>query len=301
MADTDRPRSHRRKGFTLVEVLIATSLAGVVMGSVMYFLRMGQQSVVKTTDHADARVSAMHVLDVIGLDLERLVVGNEIDDPDASVLHPFKNWVDDRVQGARFGFYAFHHRALYRPAPLPGQPARPTMVLHAQWIDYHVEKVVNGPGVNLLRNTQVINEFPMHDIKIEKVGRADAAVLGLSAEHCIRVSVLPMGRWDTFNENIWKHNAQSRIFHLTGVESRYAALMSLKRVLASTGEAPPAGYEKVALLPDPPPLDPSDPTAGTVILNWMQPQAVTRIDRAVMFDDDTVDQHVVIPPFPTTP
>ncbi|MBI4861711.1 MAG: hypothetical protein HY815_15835 [Candidatus Riflebacteria bacterium] len=276
-----------------MEALIAVVLAAVVFGSTLYFMRTSTQGVVKADDHALARLEAMRVLDQIGWDLDRLVVGDEIDDPEASVLKPFKNWKDNVDQGASFGFYAFHHRVFYRTPP------KPYIVLTARWIDYRVEKIQGKQGVNLVRNTKVVNKFPLHDVKLEKVKSEYAQQLGVSEEHCVRIKVLPMGQWDTRNEDIWKRNAQERIFHLKGVESRYAALMSLKRVLQSTGQAPPPGYEKLSLLPNPPALDPNDPTAGTVILNWMQPQNLIYFEKNKLFDDQPpkVDEPVNIPAF----
>lgn len=276
------------RGHTLLEVMLAVTVSMIVMVGVVDFFRTGSQSVVKTSDHAAARIEAMQVLEQIGWDLDRLLVGDQIDDPKASVSKPLGKFVD-LPQGSSFGFYAFHHREAYRTLK--------KILLKGHWVDYRVVKQAGG-GVDLLRNDRPVNKFPLSDVRLAKLDPVQAREQGLSPEHALTVKIYPRGEWDSGNLNLASEaNVQQRTFHLRGVESRYAVLMSLRRVLDAAGQGYPPGYEKLALLPTPPAAD-ADPSAGTVILDWMQPQDLVFLEDRV-FDDESADRHLEFPPAPS--
>jgi len=282
----------RRRAYTIIEILLALVLTSIIMMATMSFMRMGQQSVIKTTDHVDARMEAMRILDVLDKDLERLIVGDEIDDPDANVLEPFKRkW--DPQQGA-FGFYAFHH--------FEYDPDAKRMMMMGGWIDYSIRKRDKGIGVDLLRNGIAVNRSALHDVKIELLTKEDADKLGVMPQHCVTVTIYPLGQWDQSNKNIFSEaNAIKRVFHLRAIESRFACLMSIKRAIESNPETAPSDpkyREIVSKLPTVQPLS-NAPPGPPVILAWMQPQMVIyplRFPRTVMFDDKTADEHKLPPP-----
>jgi len=287
---TGRPASGRR-AFTLIEVMLAVTVSSVVFGVTMAFMNMSQKSMVKTTEHAEARIEAMAVLDIIDWDLERIVVGDEVDDPNANVIDPFKKMFNEAT--TEFGFFAFHH--------FEYDPTDQRMVLVPGWVDYRVQPRADGWGVDLLRNNKPINRAPLADVKIAELDRAEADKLGISPRHCITVKVYPLGLNDWLkNKDISSEaNAVRRVFHLKAIESRYACLMSIKRAIQTNPDNAPKDPKFLALiaaLPDPPPTATSYP-GGDVVLGWMQPQMVVKsLFVAQTFDDSTSDQNKLAPP-----
>lgn len=279
-----------RRAFTMLEVLIATAVSSVVFVATLSFMSTGQKQVVKSTEHAEARIEALKIMEVLEWDLDRLVVGDEIDDPNANVIDPFKKSFNANT--TEFGFFAFHHFEF--------DPADRRMVLVPGWIDYRVQKRSDGWGVDLLRNGKPINRAPIADVKIAELDRVSADRLGISPRHCITVKIYPLGMQDWLgNKDISSEaNAVKRVFHLKNVESRYACLMSVKRAIQSNAaNAPqdPRFQKVVALLPEPP-ARADGYASGEVVLAWMQPQLVMKsLFVARPFDDRTADQNRLAP------
>lgn len=279
-----------RRGFTMIEMMLAAAVSSVMFVVTMNFMSVGQKQVVKSSEHADARIEAMKIMEVLEWDLDRLVVGDEIDDPNASVIDPFKKSFNENTTA--FGFFAFHH--------VEYDPADKRMVLVPGWIDYRVERRQDGWGVDLLRNGKPVNRAPIADVKIADMDRAEADRLGISPRHCITVKVYPLGVQDWLgNKDISSEaNAVKRVFHLKHIESRYACLMSVKRAIRSNPANAPQDprFQKVlSVLPEPPAR--ADGYASSeVVLAWMQPQLVVKsLFVARPFDDRTADQNQVAP------
>lgn len=286
-----RPEPRVRRAFTMIEVMLAVTVSSIIFGVTMGFMSMSQKSVTKSTEHADARIEAMKVLEVMEWDLDRIVVGDEIDDPNASVINPFKKRFNK--QTTEFGFFAFHHFEY-------DQTDR-RMVLVPGWIDYFVKKREDGWGVDLYRNGKPINRAPLADVKISEVDKAEADKLGISPMHCLTIKIYPLGIQDWLNNKdiSSEANAVKRVFHLKAIESRYACLMSIKRAIQTNPANAPQDprFQKVmSAMPDPPQRTESYP-GGSVILAWMQPQMVVQsLFVAKPFTDSNADQNVLAPP-----
>lgn len=280
-----------RRAFTMIEIVLAAAVSSIIFVVTMAFMSTSQKQVVKTSEHADARIEAMKIMEVLEWDLDRLVVGDEIDDPNASVIDPFKKSFNTST--TEFGFFAFHH--------FEYDQTDKRMVLMPGWIDYRVQKRQDGWGVDLLRNGKPINRAPIADVKIAEMDRAEADKLGISPRHCITVKIYPLGIQDWLgNKDISSEvNAIKRVFHLKNIESRYACLMSVKRAIQSNPANAPQDprFQKVlSALPQPSPLVNSY-SSSEVVLSWMQPQLVVKsLFVAQAFDDRTADQNKLAPP-----
>jgi hypothetical protein len=103
----------------------------------------------------------------------------------------------------------------------------------------------------------------------------------------VRVSILPRGIWNTKNENLAKHNAQTRLFHLKGIESQFAVLLSLK-------EAGAGPYYRI--LSDPRLVVPErlevyrTYNLDQVPLDWLRPQGLVQLNPEY-FNYETADEH----------
>lgn len=270
------PERGTRRGATLLEVLFAIVLMMIVMGGATAFFHSGTRSVVTSTDHAQAREDAMKVLERVGQDLDRLIVS---DSPDQvtfpSVLEPLLI-AADQPQASKFMFYGFHHREYDRSTR--------EMKLIGMLIEYKVVKRPDG-GVDLLRNDEPINPSPLSDVRIRSIPEEEAATLNISARHAFKITVHPRGTWNTRNQALAEHNPQTRLFHLSGIESQYSCLLSLKESGA------PYPYPILAALPPPPPRPEAYAQYGlSVPLDWMQPLGLVKLEEA-FFDDATAGEN----------
>lgn len=289
-----------RKAFTLVEVLFAAALTSVVIGGVLVFLNTGSRSVVISTDHSMARDHALTLFQNFAEDLDRIVVsdayqGSNTDlqavlekDLFPSVLQPIL--IDSKPRGSKFTFYAFHHRDF--------DPATKKMKLVAQRVEYRV--VPRGPdpldGVDLFRHDSddvPLNTMPLYDVHFRTIEADEAERLSISKDHAVRIEIYPLGTWvnkqkllrlppDLQREALTKLD---RLFHLKGVESQFAVLLSLRAAGAPYPQLFDARLSKYAL--DRLPFY-SQYNLHKVPLDWLRPTGLVEIDPQD-FDDSTMD------------
>lgn len=88
-----RPLRKGRRGFTLVEGLIAVVLGAIIFGGAMSMLSFGNRAFTKTTEHSAFRAEAMVMIEKVGEDIAALVVSPEGPNPahpsgELSILSP---------------------------------------------------------------------------------------------------------------------------------------------------------------------------------------------------------------------
>ena len=276
-------RPLRRRAFTLLETLFAIVLTLIIMGGVMAFFQTGTRSVVVATDHAQARDDALVMFHAIAQDLDRIIIADDYDATSfPNVVEPIL--IDDAPRGSKFLFYGFHHREF--------DWSQRKMTLHGNLIEYRVVPVDPGDpsaGVDLYRNDEDVplNPNPLSDVRFERIPDDEAADLGISPFHAVRVRILPRGVWDTKNEKLAAYNAQTRLFHLKGIESQFAVLLSLKE----SGAGP---YYRI--LSDPRLVVPErlevyrQYNLDQVPLDWLRPQGLVKLNPEY-FDYETADEH----------
>lgn len=300
----------RRTAFTLVEVLFAATILFVLMGGIYTFLNTGNRAVVVAWDHAQARSDALRILEVIGEDIDRLVIDDSLDKIDwPGVLEPILLPSGENAErSTKFMFFAMHHRRYWQNSPPPTGFQKTQLV--AQLVEYQVVPRQDGHGVDLHRNGVPVNvrwtsekqrldalaagadlseaTFPLSDVKLQWLDQEEASRLAVSRKHAFKVTVEPLGDWDRTSKraaNLAKGAAVSRLFHLKGVESYFAVLTSLVDVDAPMILATPI-YGAIKALnvgihrPDSA-FDLSTP------LDWIVPPKLIVCETA-LFDDATV-------------
>lgn len=266
---------HDRRGFSLIEVMISAILVSVFTGAMVYFYQMGNMSVVKVSDHSQARIEAIRLLDLIASDLEKAVVDDDI----RNVVFP----VSLPGVGEQMEFSALHHREY--------DPATRQLKLVGRKMVYSVEPVGGGqPGLWVLRNgKRVPGISPVTKITFEPLDDRRACELAISPFHAINIRIIPRGSWDTRNEGLASEaNEQSRLVHLVHIESQYACLLSIKKA-----NPPPGAYPGIERLED---LFggrcPQVTNAPSVPLDWVRPPGLVRCEQE-MFDDATANIDVL--------
>lgn len=260
----------RREAFTLLEILFVLILMLVILGGLLNLFQVGSRSVVVTTDHAVARDEAISILHAIAQDLDRIIIADDFDRTTfPNVIEPIL--IKDSPQSSSFMFYAFHHRIYH------WEDHR--MELVGQRIEYQVRPTVPGKpeeGVDLWRNDEdtPINRIPLTDVLFERLPDEEAEQLSVSPFHAVRVVVKPRGFWDKKNDRLAEFHPQTRLFHLKGVESQFAVLLSLK-------EAGAGPYYKI--LSDPRLKVPerlavySTYKLDQVPLDWLRPRGIVTL------------------------
>lgn len=301
-----RPVTSRRAAWTLLEVLFVVVLTFIMLGVVFAWFQTGTKSVVTTTDHAQARADAISMLEIIQKDLDRLVIDDMMTEEQKvegmdfpSVFTPIKIVnlevadpdSDAPPQSGSFAFFAFHHRRFYQ--------SQGRMELVGHFIEYQVKKIDgDNNGVDLLRNGEPINPAPLEGIGFKTISPEHARKLGISPMHCFQALIYPRRQWDQQANKRRRMKPIKKLFHLKGVESQYACLLSLKRA-----GAPYAGLDKV----------PEPPEAGSPLLDkyglydvpmdWIRPVGLVNLGPPntrnkvayTMFDDATVNKHEDLP------
>jgi hypothetical protein len=282
------------------------------MGIMFTFMQAGTKSVVTTSDHAQAREDAIKILNVIQRDLDRLVIDdmitkdNEIEGEEfPSVFNPIRiinlevtdaTENDAPPQSGSFGFFAFHHRRFYE--------SEGRMELAGQFIEYQVKPAVDEDGntiegVDLHRNGKPINPSPLEGIGFKVLSQEKAQAMGVSQYHAFEALIYPRRQFDQKANKIRRMKPIKKLFHLKGVESQYACLLSLKRA-----DAPYVGLDRV---PEPN-EDPGSLMAQyglyDVPMDWIRPVGLVNLGPAgtknevglnTIFDDETVNQHENLP------
>lgn len=238
----------RRKGFTLVEALIAGALAIVVLGGGVLLYMQGNKMFQTTTEHSSAREEALLILERINKDLEALMVSDEID-PDTNkyymlqpykLIGPQKQAGKDKVTGeikefteyTGIQFYVYHHTQTVND-PTNGFPL-PQLV--GQMIEYKLEPI-NGDtkkGFNLMRNGVKVNKIALSAVFFRKADPVYAkGNIGAAPDAVMDVYVIPKGgMWGTMTPDVLSTltttgHALMRTYHLVGYESQFTTLLSL--------------------------------------------------------------------------
>jgi prepilin-type N-terminal cleavage/methylation domain-containing protein len=239
-----------RRGFTVLEVVIAVAIAAMVMGGAMILFSQGSRSFAKTTAHAAVRTEALILLEKIGRDLQELTVSTGID-PETGRFHllaPYQLYNEIQLQvpdpdtgaptpvkaGRGLRFYRLHHVEMDTARSDVAAPdGRPTLVAHR--VEYLVRPI---PGdehgrVDLLRNGKKINQMPLADVFFRQEPPVVASSqLGGCRNAILNVTVVPRGKGllgfleDHVIQRLRENGRLvSRTFHLVGYESLYTAVL----------------------------------------------------------------------------
>ncbi len=268
--------SRCRRGFTALEGLIAAVLGSLVIGGALAMFGTGSRGMTQVTEHAAARDEAYRLLDRMRVDLDRVVVGDGFDFAAfPSVVEPVS--LEARDEGPALVWYAYHHRRFARESR--------KLTLVGRRMEYRVVDA-GGGGVDLLRNGKLVNRQPLGAVRFSYLDADEAGTIGVSPRHAIRVEIEPrMG--GTRGDEVAARHAEERVFHLKGVESQYACLLTLKRAKAP--------YPILAFLPEPPrqarlhdryQLD-------QVPLDWIRPQGLVVLENDP-YDDASEHEHEVV-------
>ncbi len=247
---------YSRRGFSLVEVVIAVAIGAIVVGSGMMLYLQGNKYFYKTTEHSSFRAESLVILERIADDLHQLQVsaGKDPETGQYLLVQPFRfldpisggiplkdvdgNVIETVPAGKGIRFYRFHHIEM---VPDPGLPnGKPQMV--GRPLEYKQVPVdPSGPtdpadpnfaGVNLLRNGEKINSIPLQQVLFHSEPMIVAAnqVQG-SRNAIVSVSVVPKGGvfgnmdYNTL-QRLQKEGAlATRTMHLTGYESFYTSVL----------------------------------------------------------------------------
>lgn len=282
----------RRGAFTVLEILFVVVLMLVIMGGLLAMFSTGTRTVVITTDHAVVRDEALSLLHAIGQDLDRIVIADDFDRTTfPNVVEPIL--IKDQEYGSKFMFYGFHHRVYHW--------AEKRMELVGNRIFYEVRPVDPADptqGVDLYRNDEEypLNAIPLADVRFQMLSEEEAAELAISPYHAIRVVIRPKGVWDPRNDRLTEFHAQTRLFHLKGIESQFAVLLSLK-------EAGAGVYYRILADPRlkvPDRLDVySTYNLDQVPMDWLRPRGIVTLSDEY-YDYETAGENLEVGADPST-
>lgn len=238
----------RRKGFTLIEVIVSAAIGSIVIGGGMLMYLQGNQYFYKTTEHASFRAESLVILERIAQDLEQMQVstGKNPSTGKYYLTHPYEfidpftmdlkdsegNLIETVKAGKGLRFYRFHH--IKMGAPKDGIPnGVPTMV--ARRIEYTVQEIVPGQpeeGLNLLRNGKKVNHQPLQNFFFHQEPMIVAAnqVQG-SRSAILSASCVPKGGlfgnmdYNTMMRLQKEGSVVSRTNHMVGYESFYTSVL----------------------------------------------------------------------------
>ena len=255
-----------RRGFTLVEALVSTGLATLILGTGMLMWLNGSKGFTRATQHSSIREQALMILERLGRDLDGLIVSQERNPKTDKffLVQPYQltDWVDAPPDkdgkphrfAQTFRFHVYHRTEMIRvtnpldPAkrkeevesetdnrdePADGSVRLPRIV--GRYIEYKVvPSAEKGGGVDLLRNGQKINLIALTEVRFERGDPVHARQsLGASPNAVLDITVVPRAGIDgTLDESIVRKQddtgtALSRVIHLVGYESQYTALLGL--------------------------------------------------------------------------
>ncbi|MBI4872764.1 MAG: hypothetical protein HY814_14500 [Candidatus Riflebacteria bacterium] len=266
-----------RAGVTLVEVLLAVALAALVFGTAIQFFRMGNLQVVKVSDHAQARMEAMKVLDALREDLDRVTVDDDI----ANLVIPLRL----KDNGRTLQFFALHHREL--------NTSKKTMTLVAREMTWTSHKLTSPQtGAVVMRNGKKFGGEglgsigPVSDLVFEPLTRDQACSMQLSPYHAVWVKVFPRGALQIDNKAMASH-PQVRLLHLTHIESQYACMLTIRNA------GPPSGvFKNLEMLDDPFVTFncPIKTIPNSLPLDWVRPLGLVKFDKGKPYDDKDEDK-----------
>lgn len=259
-----RPPLRGRRGFTLVEGLIAVVLGAVIFGGAMSMLSFGNRAFTKTTEHSAFRAEAMLVIEKVGEDLASLVVAPEGDNPlqpgTPSLLSPVLftgNTIpytkpDPENPGERIdvaaeygvkvtdGITFFRYDHIKMDTSVPDAPPGGMPVIVGRKVVYESRARADGQGFDLYRNEEKLNEQPLDQVVFHsELPIVTAHQVKGSPHAIITVKVVPKGglRGTHFGatkegmaekilENLRDRGALvEKTFHLVEYESMYTTYL----------------------------------------------------------------------------
>lgn len=245
-----RPMQSRskRRGFTLLEVVISVALGAIVIGAGMLMYVQGNKYFYKTTEHSSFRTEALVILERIAEDLDQIQVSTDVNpttgkhymvqpyeflDPFTMPLKDGAGAVIENVAaGYGLRFYRFHH--IEMGAPKPGVPnGVPKMV--GRKLEYRL-KPIDGDGAahgyDLERNGVRVNKQPLQTVIFHMEPMIVAANQIQGSRHAIlTATVVPKGGvfgnmdYNTVRRLQEEGTIVSRTFHLIGYESFYTSVL----------------------------------------------------------------------------
>lgn len=249
----------QRKGFTLIETLIAVAVGSVIIGGGMYLYHSGVKSFYRTTEHASLREESLIVMETIARDMEQIMVTpGQMPDGSYHLVKPFIltgapstitkfnpiTKVDEPYAKANRGItlWRYHHTET-------GSDGKPLMV--GRKVEYVAEPFSAadpGRGFMLKRNGAPVNHMPLREIAfITEPALVTTDQIGASPNGVVTVFVIPAGdraalllKSRDIIETLMKQRALvSRTFHLQGFESFYTAMLNqAMRIVANKGGDP---------------------------------------------------------------
>lgn len=297
----------QRKGFSLIEVLIASALGVTVIGTGLWVYLQGNAMFTQMTGHDSFRQDAQLVLENVQKDLDQLIVSPDQWPGESTYLmvEPFK-LVDVYDQGktdpttgevipftkAGSGIEFFRYSHTETGPPPDNKPKIVGRKVHYETVP--VDPADPSKGVNLIRNDNPnpINQSPMSEIIFQKVPPAVAqGEIGGNANAILKVTVIPKGgMWRQMREEAIQKLKEdgtvlTRVYHLSGFESQYTS--NLQTGLAETKKDGQPGNPAVI----------DDPVVKAIVTDAQQqmPQQTEALLDAI--DEGTAPaQHAYVPP-----
>lgn len=241
-----------RKGFSLVEVIVAVAVGSVIIGAGMLMYLQGNKYFYKVTEHTSFRAEAILIHERIAEDLLQLQIdtGKNPNTNEYWLVQPYElegtpstlnmtdsdgNVIGTVKAGNVLRFPRFHHVEMSAPTPeLPN--GMPKMV--AYMMEYKTEPVDSADpskGINLLRNGERVNQIPLKEVLFHAEPAIVAAnqVQG-SPSAILTAKIVPLGgtfgNLDLENLGVLDRLAEqgdivTRTYHLVGYESFYTSVL----------------------------------------------------------------------------
>ena len=254
-----------RRGFTLLEVLVAAGLSTVVLGTGVLMWLNGSKSFSKATQHSSIREQSLLILEHVGRDLDGLIVSQERNPRTGKfyMVQPFEllDTAEEagpkgkrRVFGRGIRFYVYHRTDMVkvehpedpklrteellgdqaeREEPADGSVRMPRLV--GRYVEYTtVAAKGRRGGVDLLRNGQKVNTTALTEVRFEREDPVHVRdSMGASPNAVLKITVVPRAGIDgeldeaTVRSQDDVGSRLSRTIHLIGYESQYTALLGV--------------------------------------------------------------------------
>jgi hypothetical protein len=227
-----------RRGFSMVELVVAGFITALMLGGVFLMNHQGTKSFQVVTEHASFRQEALLCMEYVARDMEELMVSSGpnpiLGSTSWSMTSPFvlsePVTVDGQELFTRLDFFRYHHTGNTVGEDGDGIPQ-----LVARRITYQCRTSTTKDGhriTDLLRNGQKINHQPLALVNFEPVAAVVAAqTIGGAPQAILKINVLPRGgMWGTMKDQSLqqlreKEGLVSRTIHLVGYESQYTSLL----------------------------------------------------------------------------
>lgn len=254
----------RRRGFTLLEVIVSVAIGAIILSGAMTLYRQGNVYFYKVTEHSSFRSEALWMLERIEEDMNQLQVDTG-SWPDLNggyyMLEPYKltnadgssvslatmeifdsegNSTGETVNmGQGVVFHRFHHIGESAGGTNPGDmlTGAPTLVAHrVAYTQAPVDGADASKGVNLFRNGKKVNHVPLREVIFHQQPLIVAAGQLHATKHSVLTcSLVPLGgTFGTLSTNTdfrvldrlaRDGSITQRTFHLAGFESFYTSIL----------------------------------------------------------------------------